>query len=50
MILVLTTDFKTPQTNTNYDVTYLNYTGGSDVKTVLKYQWNGTVFVPSTAN
>lgn len=50
MILVLTTDFKTPQTNTNYDVTYLNYTGGADVKTVLKFQWDGTKWVPSTAN
>ncbi|WP_426667761.1 hypothetical protein ACPPVU_17195 [Mucilaginibacter sp. McL0603] len=50
MILVLTTDFKTPQTNTNYNVTYLNYTGGSDVKTVLKFQWNGTAWVPSTAS
>jgi hypothetical protein len=50
IILVLTTDFKTPQTNTNYDVTYLNYTGGADVKTVLKFQWTGTAWVASTAN
>jgi hypothetical protein len=50
MILVLTTDFTTPQTNTNYDVTYKNYTGGSDVNTVLKFQWTGTAWVPSTAN
>lgn len=45
MILVLTADFKTPQQNTNYEVTYLNYTGGSDVKTVLTFQWDGTKWV-----
>ncbi len=28
MILVLTTDFTTPQTNTNYDVTYMNLESG----------------------
>jgi hypothetical protein len=46
MILVLTADFKTPQQNTNYQVTYLNYTGGADVPTVLTFQWDGTKWVP----
>jgi hypothetical protein len=45
MILVLTADFKTPQQNTNYQVTYLNYTGGGDVPTVLTFQWDGTKWV-----
>lgn len=45
MILVLTADFKTPQQNTNYEVTYLNYTGGTDVPTILTFQWDGTKWV-----
>ncbi len=47
MILVLTTDFKSPKVNVDYDVTYLNYTGGTDVPTVLKFQYNGTTWAPS---
>jgi hypothetical protein len=45
MILVLTTDFPTPKLNTDYVVTYLNYTGGSDVPTQLTFQNNGTAWV-----
>ena len=45
MILVLTNNFKTPQTNTNYKVTYLAYKGGSDVATVLTFQWDGSKWV-----
>jgi hypothetical protein len=45
MILVLTTDYPTPATKTNYDVIYLNYTGGSDVPTTLAFQWSGTAWV-----
>jgi hypothetical protein len=43
-ILVLTTDYPSPQTGTNYDVVYLNYTGGSDVSTTIVFQWNGTAW------
>ncbi|HEY2580909.1 MAG TPA: hypothetical protein VGI43_03840 [Mucilaginibacter sp.] len=45
MILVLTTDFPSPKVNIDYDVTYLNYTGGADVPTVLVFQYNGTAWV-----
>ena len=45
MILVLTTDFPAPKPNVNYKVTYLNYTGGTDVPTVLTFQYNGTAWV-----
>ena len=44
-ILVLTTDYPTPATNTNYEVTYLNYTGGNDVPTIDTFQWNGTKWI-----
>jgi len=43
--LVLTTDFPNPTPNVNYNVTYLNYTGGTDVPTVFTLQWNGTAWV-----
>jgi hypothetical protein len=43
--LVLTTDYPTPAVNTNYEVTYLNYTGGADVPTVVTFQWSGTAWV-----
>lgn len=46
IILVLTTDFKSPTPNVNYKITYLNYTG-SDVPTVITFQWNGTAWVLS---
>jgi hypothetical protein len=45
MILVLTADFKTPATNTNYKVTYSAYSGGADVPTSLLFQWSGTAWV-----
>jgi hypothetical protein len=45
MILVLTADFTSPKQNTNYEVTYKAYVGGSDVNTVLIFQWNGTKWV-----
>lgn len=45
MILVLTADYTSPQQNTNYNVIYLNYTGGSDVPTTLTFTWNGTAWV-----
>jgi len=45
MILVLTADFPSPKPNVNYKVTYLNYTGGTDVPTVLTFQYNGTAWV-----
>lgn len=45
MILVLTTDFTTPKVNIDYKVTYLNYTGGADVPTVLTFQYIGTAWV-----
>ena len=46
MILVLTTDFPTPKVNVNYVVTYLSYTGGTDVPTNLIFVYNGTTWVP----
>jgi hypothetical protein len=45
IILVLKTDFPNPKVNVNYKVTYLNYTGGTDVPTVLTFQYNGTTWV-----
>jgi hypothetical protein len=45
MILVLTTDFPSPKLNIDYKITYLNYTGGSDVPTTLTFQNNGTAWV-----
>jgi hypothetical protein len=47
IILVLTTDFKTPTANIDYKITYLNYTGGADVATIATFQWNGTAWVVS---
>ena len=44
-ILVLTHDFPTPKVNVNYVVTYLLYTGGTDVPTQLTFQYNGTAWV-----
>jgi hypothetical protein len=44
IILVLTADYPSPATNTDYDVIYLNYTGGTDVPTTLAYQWTGTAW------
>ncbi|HEY4325880.1 MAG TPA: hypothetical protein VGN20_17955 [Mucilaginibacter sp.] len=45
IILVLTADFPSPKVNVNYKVTYLNYTGGADVPTVLVFQYDGTKWV-----
>jgi hypothetical protein len=45
MILVLTADYTSPQQNTNYNVIYLNYTGGSDIPTTLTFTWSGTAWV-----
>ncbi|WP_259071824.1 hypothetical protein HDF24_09730 [Mucilaginibacter sp. X4EP1] len=45
IILALTKDFPTPKVNVNYNVTYLNYTGGADVPTVVTFQYNGTAWV-----
>lgn len=45
MILALTTDYPNPTPNINYKVTYLAYTGGSDVPTTLTFQWSGTAWV-----
>jgi len=45
IILVLTTDFPSPKVNVNYVVTYLNYTGGTDVPTQLIFYYNGTAWV-----
>jgi hypothetical protein len=43
-ILVLTADYPTPATGTNYDVVYLNYTGGADVPTTIVFQYSGGVW------
>jgi len=43
-IIVLTADYPTPATGTNYDVVYLNYTGGADVPTTIVFQWSGTTW------
>ena len=43
-ILVLTADYPTPVVGDNYNVVYLNYTGGSDVPTTIKFQWSGTAW------
>jgi len=45
IIVVLTADFPTPKVNIPYKVTYLNYTGGVDVPTVLSFVYNGTAWV-----
>ncbi|HTD41041.1 MAG TPA: hypothetical protein VK671_10505 [Mucilaginibacter sp.] len=44
-ILVLTTDYPNPKVNIDYVVTYLLYTGGSDVSTKVTFQYNGTTWV-----
>jgi len=44
IIVVLTADFPTPKANVPYKVTYLNYTGGVDVPTVLTFVYNGTAW------
>jgi hypothetical protein len=44
MIIALTADYPSPATNTDYDVIYLNYTGGNDVPTTLVFQWSGTAW------
>jgi hypothetical protein len=44
LILVLTTDFPNPKVKVNYNITYLNYTGGADVPTVVTFQYNGTAW------
>jgi len=44
-ILVLTTDYPNPVAGDNYNVVYLNYTGGADVPTTLTFQWSGTAWV-----
>jgi len=44
IIVVLTADFPTPKVNVPYKVTYLNYTGGADVPTVLTFVYSGTTW------
>jgi hypothetical protein len=44
MIIVLTADYPSPATNTDYDVIYLNYTGGNDIPTTLVFQWSGSAW------
>ncbi len=44
-ILVLTTDYTTPQTNTNYNVIFLDYLNSTDVPTTYTFQWSGTAWV-----
>jgi|SRR6185503_10227825 len=43
-ILVLTNDYPTPVAGDNYNVVYLNYTGGADVSTTITFVWNGTAW------
>jgi hypothetical protein len=43
-ILVLTADYPTPVVGDNYNVVYLNYTGGADVPTTITFNWNGTAW------
>jgi hypothetical protein len=43
--LVLQADYPSPKTNTNYVITYLLYTGGSDVPTPATFQYSGTAWV-----
>jgi hypothetical protein len=43
-ILVLTTDIPTPVVGDNYNVVYLNYTGGADVPTTITFTWSGTAW------
>ena len=45
-VLVLQADYPTPVINTNYEVTFNAYVGGSDVATTYSYQWSGTTWVP----
>ncbi len=45
-ILVLKADVTAPVTNTNYQVIFKLYTGGSDVNTTYTYQWDGTTWQP----
>ncbi len=48
LILVLTTDFPNPKVNVDYKVTYLLYSGGKDVPTVVPFIYNGTSWSVST--
>lgn len=43
-ILVLTTDYPNPVVGDNYNVVYLNYTGGADVPTTITFKWSGTAW------
>ena len=43
-IVVLTADYPTPATGDNYNVVYLNYTGGADVPTTITFVWSGTAW------
>jgi len=43
-ILVLTSDYPTPVVGDNYNVVYLNYTGGVDVPTTITFHWSGTAW------
>jgi hypothetical protein len=43
-ILVLTADYPTPVAGDNYNVVYLNYTGGADVPTTITFVWSGTAW------
>jgi hypothetical protein len=43
-IVVLTADYPTPVTGDNYNIVYLNYTGGADVPTTITFVWNGTAW------
>jgi hypothetical protein len=45
MILVLTTDFPTPQVNVLYKVTYSAYVNSADVPTIRSFIYNGTAWV-----
>jgi hypothetical protein len=45
-ILVLQADYTAPATNTNYEVIFKSYQGGSDVNTTYTFQWSGTAWVP----
>lgn len=44
-ILVLQANYPTPATNTNYEIIFDSYTGGSDVPTTYSFQWSGTAWV-----
>jgi len=45
-ILVLQTDYPTPQQNIPYNVTFNEYINSADVATTFTYQWNGTTWIP----